>query len=82
MDTKLPNFYYEMKAKVSKVTIVKGLKDTLEELHLNANKHEIQLPNFYYQIINKFSELKIVRCINAIMEEFQVHLDRQPKLMW
>ena len=82
MDTKLPNLYYEMKAKVSKITIVKGLKDTLEELHLNANKHEIQLPNFYYQIINKFSELKIVRCINAIMEEFQVHLDRQPKLMW
>ena len=82
MDTKLPNLYYEMKAKVSKITIVKGLKDTLEELHLNANKHEIQLPNFYYQIMNKFSELKIVRCINAIMEEFQVHLDRQPKLMW
>jgi hypothetical protein len=89
MDTKLPNLYYEMKTKVSelqtevsKITIVKGLKDTLEELHLNANKHEIQLPNFYYQIINKFSELKIVRCINAIMEEFQVHLDRQPKLMW
>ena len=89
MDTKLPNLYYEMKAKVyelqtevSKITIVKGLKDTMEELHLNANKHEIQLPNFYYQIVNKFSELKIVRCINAIMEEFQVHLDRQPKLMW
>ena len=82
MDTKLPNLYYEMKAKVSKITIVKGLKDTLEELHLNANKHEIQLPNFYYEIVNKFSELKIVRCINAIMEEFQVHLDRQPKLMW
>ena len=82
MDTKLPNFYYEMKAKVSNVTIVKGLKDTLEELHLNANKHEIQLPNFYYEIVNKFSELKIVRCIKDMMEEVRIHNNRQPKLMW
>jgi hypothetical protein len=89
MDTKLPNLYYEMKAKVSelqtevsKITIVKGLKDTMEELHLNANKHEIQLPDFYYQIINKFSELKIVRCIKDMMEEVRIHNNRQPKFMW
>ena len=89
MDTKLPNFYYEMKAKVSelqtevsKITIVKGLKDTLEELHLNANKHEITLPNFYYEIMTKFSHLKIVVYIKAMMEEVRVHSNRQPKLMW
>ena len=85
MDTKLPNFYYEMKAKVyelqtevSKITIVKALKDTMEEVHLNANKQEIKLPNFYYEIMNKFSELKIVRWYISIMEDVR----RQPKLMW
>jgi len=84
-EIKLPNFYYEMKAKVfdmqtevSKITIVKALKDTMEEVHLNANKHEIQLPNFYYEIVNKFSELKIVRWYISIMEDVR----RQPKLMW
>ena len=88
-EIKLPNFYYEMKSKVSemqtevsKITIVKALKDTMEEVHLNANKHEIQLPNFYYEIVNKFSELKIVRCIKDMMEEVRIHNNRQPKLMW
>ena len=84
-EIKLPNFYYEMKAKVfemqtevSKITIVKALKDTMEEVHLNANKHEIQLPNFYYEIVNKFSELKIVRWYISIMEDVR----RQPKFIF
>jgi len=78
MDTKLPNFYYELQTEVSKITIVKALKDTMEEVHLNANKQEIKLPNFYYEIMNKFSELKIVRWYISIMEDVR----RQPKLMW
>jgi len=69
---------FEMQTEVSKITIVKALKDTMEEVHLNANKHEIQLPNFYYEIVNKFSELKIVRWYISIMEDVR----RQPKLMW
>ena len=81
-EIKLPNFYYEMKTKVSELTIVKCFKDTMEEMHINATKHEIQLPNFYYQIINKFSELKIVRYIKDMMEEVRIHNNRQPKFMW
>ena len=88
-EIKLPNFYYEMKAnvselhtKVSELTIVKCFKDTMEEVHLNANKHEITLPNFYYEIMTKFSHLKIVVYIKAMMEEVRVHNNRQPKLMW
>ena len=78
MNTKLPNFYYEMQTEVSKITIVKALKDTMEEVHLNANKQEIKLPNFYYEIMNKFSELKIVRWYISIMEDVR----RQPKFIF
>ena len=81
-EIKLPNFYYEMKARVSELTIVKCFKDTMEEVHINATKHEIQLPNFYYEMKVKFYQVKIVRYINAMMEEVRVHSNRQPKLMW